>query len=197
MLHLPRIVPAIAVMTALLASTAMAQDVPVPKKPPGEVAPIAQAPLPEPAPAAKTPPPVPPTAPVKKVPIVTEGQNLPATGPAPAAPKATEALPAGGTQPLPAAATSPDVDPDMQRVAACKAQALAKLKQKSPSIEDIFIDIDGLTIAESDGKLGETAVKGVIMGEASIKRDAADSANRFLCLTGDKGEVLFTFFTER
>ncbi len=196
MLHLPRIVPTIAVMTALLASAAMAQDVPLPKKPPGEL-PIAQAPLPEPAPAAKTPPPVPPTAPVKKVPLVTEPETLPATGPAPAAPKATEALPAGGTQPLPAAATSPEVDPDMQRVAACKAQALAKLKQKSPSIEDIFIDIDGLTIAESDGKLGNTAVKGVIMGEASIKRDDKDSPNRFLCLTGDKGEVLFTFFTER
>jgi len=197
MLYMPRIVPTIAIMTALLASTAMAQDVPTPKKPPGEVVPIAQAPLPEPAPASKTPPPVPPAAPVKKVPLVTQPETLPATTPAPPAPKATEALPAGGTQPLPAAATSPDVDPDMQRVAACKAQALAKLKQKSPSIEDIFIDIDGLTIAESDGKLGETAVKGVIMGEASIKRDAADSANRFLCLTGDKGEVLFTFFTER
>ena len=196
MLTMPRIVPALAIMTALLASTAMAQDVPVPKKPPGEVAPIAQAPLPEPAPAAKTPAPAPPPAPVKKVPIVTEPETLPPTGPAPA-PKATEALPAGGTQPLPTAATSPDVDPDMQRVAACKAQALAKLKQKSPSIEDIFIDIDGLTIAEADNKLGETAVKGVIMGEASIKRDDKDSPNRFLCLTGDKGQVLFTFFTER
>ncbi|HEY9214662.1 MAG TPA: hypothetical protein VIQ29_17670 [Ancylobacter sp.] len=200
MLHTPCIVPTIALMTALLAGPALGQDVPTPKKPPGELAPTAQAtptPTPAPAPAAKTPAPVPPAAPVKKVPIVTEPEPLPATSPAPAAPKATETLPAGGTQPAPAAATSPDVDPDMQRVAACKAQALARLKQVSPSIEDIFIDIDGLTIAESDSKLGDTAVKGVIMGEASIKRDAKDSANRFLCLTGDKGQVLFTFFTER
>lgn len=190
MLHTPCIVPTIALMTALLAGPALGQDVPTPKKPPGELAPTAQAaPTPTPAPAAKTPAPVPMPAPIEKVPEVTAPEPLP--------PLAPNALPAGGTQPAPAAATSPDVDPDMQRVAACKAQALARLKQVSPSIEDIFIDIDGLTIAESDSKLGDTAVKGVIMGEASIKRDTKDSANRFLCLTGDKGQVLFTFFTER
>lgn len=85
----------------------------------------------------------------------------------------------------------------MQRIAACKAQALARLKQRSPSVDDIYIDVDGLTVATADAKLGDTAVKGVIMGEAYIQRDKSDSANRFLCLTGEKGEVLFTFFTER
>lgn len=105
--------------------------------------------------------------------------------------------PAGGTQPEPSAATSPEVDPDMQRVAACKADALTKLKKASPSIEDLYIDVDGLTIAQAEGKLGATAVKGIIMGEAYIQRDRSDTANRFLCLTGEKDEVLFTFFTER
>lgn len=119
--------------------------------------------------------------------------------PAPAAPPAPVAPPgpAGGTQPAPEAAAAPNVDPDMQRIAACKAQALARLKQRSPSVDDIYIDVDGLTVATADAKLGDTAVKGVIMGEAYIQRDKSDSANRFLCLTGEKGEVLFTFFTER
>ncbi|MCJ8143046.1 hypothetical protein MKI84_08960 [Ancylobacter sp. A5.8] len=122
-----------------------------------------------------------------------------ATPPAPAAqpPAPVAPSPAGGTQPDPSAATSPEVDPDMQRVAACKAQALEKLKQRSPTIEDIYIDIDGLTIATAEARLGDTDVKGVIMGEAYIQRDRSDTANRFLCLTGPKGEVLFTFFTER
>lgn len=105
--------------------------------------------------------------------------------------------PSGGTQPEAGAAAAPEVDPDMQRIAACKAQALARLKQRSPSVEDIYIDVDGLTVATADARLGDTAVKGVIMGEAYIQRDKSDSANRFLCLTGEKGEVLFTFFTER
>lgn len=133
----------------------------------------------------------------------------PAQTPPPAATPgkpAPEAQPSGshtppgpndGTQPDESAARSPDVDPDMQRVAACKAEALKKLKQRSPSVDDIHIDIDGLTIAQADAKLGDTPVKGVIMGEAYIQRDRSDSANRFLCLTGEKGEVLFTFFTER
>ena len=120
----------------------------------------------------------------------------PAPQPAPVEQKAPPGPP-GGTQPDPSAAVSPEVDPDMQRVAACKAEALKKLKQRSPSVEDIYIDIDGLTIAQADAKLGDTPVKGVIMGEAYIQRDRSDSANRFLCLTGAKGEVLFTFFTER
>ncbi len=113
--------------------------------------------------------------------------------PAPAAPPG----PTGGTQPDPAAANEPDVDPDMQRVAACKADALKKLKQRSPSVDDIYIDVDGLTIAQAESTLGKTPVKGVIMGEAYIQRDRSDTANRFLCLTGEKDEVLFTFFTER
>ncbi|WP_454684770.1 hypothetical protein [Ancylobacter moscoviensis] len=127
----------------------------------------------------------------------------PAANPGKPAPEAqpsgshTPPGPNDGTQPDESAAQSPDVDPDMQRVAACKAEALKKLKQRSPSVDDIHIDIDGLTIAQADAKLGDTPVKGVIMGEAYIQRDRSDSANRFLCLTGEKGEVLFTFFTER
>ncbi|WAC26049.1 hypothetical protein [Ancylobacter sp. SL191] len=124
-------------------------------------------------------------------------QTMPDVAPSPAPAPANPPGPASGTQPDPAAANQPDVDPDMQRVAACKADALAKLKQRSPSIEDIYIEIDGLTIAQAESKLGDTAVKGVIMGEAYIQRDRSDTANRFLCLTGEKDEVLFTFFTER
>ncbi|HSI39277.1 MAG TPA: hypothetical protein VLA00_01880 [Xanthobacteraceae bacterium] len=85
----------------------------------------------------------------------------------------------------------------MRRVAACKQQALARLKEQSPSIDDLYFDVDGLTIAEARSKLGDTEVRGVIMGEAYIKRDRSDTANRFLCLTGADGEVIFTFFTER
>lgn len=123
---------------------------------------------------------------------IAAAQSTPATAPpAPANPAEAPATPPAD-QPTTAAA-----DKDMQRVAACKERALARLKQRSPSVDDIFIDVDGLTIADADGKVGDTAVKGVLMGEAYIQHDRSDRANRFLCLTGAKGEVLFTFFTER
>jgi hypothetical protein len=126
-------------------------------------------------------------------------QPAPATAPQPPA-KPAEPLPPAKPDAPDAAPDEPSVDAgdrDMQRVAACKERALARLKQQSPEIDDIFIDVDGLTIADADGKLGDTAVKGVLMGEAYIQRDRSDRANRFLCLTGVNGEVLFTFFTER
>ena len=152
--------------------------------------------------AAQQPPPAPAPAanPGKPAPEALAPKTPASKTPAPEAQPSGSHTPPGpndGTQPDESAAQSPDVDPDMQRVAACKAEALKKLKQRSPSVDDIHIDIDGLTIAQADAKLGDTPVKGVIMGEAYIQRDRSDSANRFLCLTGEKGEVLFTFFTER
>ncbi|MBS7535511.1 hypothetical protein KHC28_17815 [Ancylobacter sonchi] len=135
-------------------------------------------------------------------PLPAAAQNAPAppsTAPGPVAPALpAPSGPAGGTQPAPSAATSPDVDPGMQRVAACKEKALGRLKAASPSVDDIYLDVDGLTIASTkDGRIGDTPVSGVIMGEAYIQRDRKDEPNRFLCLTGAKGEVLFTFFTVR
>ena len=121
----------------------------------------------------------------------------PAAAPTPTPAPTAPAGPAGGTQPAPSAAKSPEVDPDMQRVAACKERALERLKAVSPSIDDIYMDVDGLTIATANSKIGDTPVSGVIMGEAYIQRDRKDEPNRFVCLTGPKGEVLFTFFTVR
>ncbi|WP_341990954.1 hypothetical protein [Azorhizobium sp. AG788] len=86
---------------------------------------------------------------------------------------------------------------DTSLVLACKQKALVMLKTTSPSIEDIFIDMDGLTIAEANTTVGDTKIIGVMMGEAYIQRDKTDKVHRFLCLTGEGGKVLMTFFTER
>ncbi|MEP9352641.1 hypothetical protein ABLE93_03475 [Xanthobacter sp. KR7-65] len=86
---------------------------------------------------------------------------------------------------------------DAERAAACKAHALARLKARSPSVDDIFIDMDGLTIAKADMAVGSEKITGVLMGEAYIKRDRSDRAHRFLCLVGEKDKVVMTFLTER
>ncbi len=94
-------------------------------------------------------------------------------------------------------AAEPDVVNDTTLVMACKQKALGILKNRSPSVEDIFIDMDGLTVAQADTMVGNTKVIGVMMGEAYIQRDKTDKVHRFLCLTGEGGKVLMTFFTER
>jgi len=115
---------------------------------------------------------------------------------APAAPPSSaEIPPASGASPP--AAPDDAATPEARRVEACKAHALERLKRASPSIEDIFIDMDGLTIAAADMRIGPTRITSVLMGEAYIQRDRKDNVHRFLCLTGDDDAVLLTFFTEQ
>ncbi len=115
----------------------------------------------------------------------------PAAAPAPLPPPP----PAGAEKA--AAQAEKEAEQDMALVKACKAHALAVLKDRSPSVEDIFIDMDGLTVARANLAVEDTKVEAVLMGEAYIKRDRSDKAHRFLCLAGADRKVLMTFFTLR
>jgi hypothetical protein len=86
--------------------------------------------------------------------------------------------------------------PSNPELAACKATALIALSQRDAAITDIFIDEDGLTIASADTKVEDTPVKRIIMGEAYLHTNKQDKPRRFLCLVGEKGKVLLTFFTQ-
>ena len=54
---------------------------------------------------------------------------------------------------------------------------------------------DDRAVAET--KVEDTPVTRIIMGEAYLKTDKSDKPRRFLCLIGEKGKVLLTFFTQR
>jgi len=82
-------------------------------------------------------------------------------------------------------------------VEACRLSGLVALKERSPAIKDLTFDIDGLAISKADTKVEDTPVKMVIMGDAYLQRDKTDKPNRFVCLIGEKGKVLLTFFTEQ
>ncbi len=86
--------------------------------------------------------------------------------------------------------------PSNPELAACKATALIALSQRDAAITDIFIDEDGLTIASADTKVEDTPVKRIIMGDAYLHTSRTDKPRRFLCLMGEKGKVLLTFFTQ-
>ncbi|MFG1379552.1 hypothetical protein [Xanthobacter autotrophicus] len=117
---------------------------------------------------------------------------LPAPVPVPAAPAAAAAASEQAVKD--AEAEAPE---GAERALACKAHALERLQARSPSISDIAIDMDGLTIAKTDLTVGNSRVTGVLMGEAYIQRDRTDKAHRFLCLVGEDDKVLMTFLTER
>lgn len=87
--------------------------------------------------------------------------------------------------------------PSSVEVAACKATALIALSQRDASIKDIFIDEDSLANVATDTKVEDTPVKRIIMGEAYLQTNRQDKPRRFLCLVGEKGKVLLTYFTQQ
>ena len=86
--------------------------------------------------------------------------------------------------------------PEDPQVAACKATGLLALQQRTPTVKDVILDLDSLTVAKADTKVEETPVRTIIMGEAYLEKRETGGAQHFLCLIGDKGKVLLTFFTK-
>ena len=84
-----------------------------------------------------------------------------------------------------------------EEVKACRLAGLVALKERSPEIKDLTFNIDGLAISKANTKVEDTPVRMVIMGDAYLQREKTDKPNRFVCLIGEKGKVLLTFFTEQ
>jgi hypothetical protein len=81
---------------------------------------------------------------------------------------------------------------------ACKSTGLLALQQKSADVTDLVIDQESIAISAADTKVEDVPVKTVVLGEAYIQRGkATDKPDRFVCLIGDKGKVLLTFFTSK
>ena len=78
-----------------------------------------------------------------------------------------------------------------------RLSGLVALKERSSAIKDPTFDIDGLVISKAETKVEDTPVRMVIMGDAYLQREKTDKPNRFVCLIGEKGKVLLTFFTEQ
>jgi hypothetical protein len=97
---------------------------------------------------------------------------------------------AAAAQEVPSRTQSPELE-------ACKTTGLLALRERSPSLKEVLIDPDAVTIAKADTKVEDTPVKGVIMGDAYLERKGSEKPHRFVCLIGEKGKVLLTFFTEQ
>jgi len=82
-------------------------------------------------------------------------------------------------------------------VEACRLSGLVAIKERSPSLDQINLDMDSLAISKADTKVGDTPIKMVIMGDAYLQREKSDKSNRFVCLVSEKGKVVLTFFTEQ
>src|SRR6476620_1963175 len=80
---------------------------------------------------------------------------------------------------------------------ACRSTGLIALRQRNPAVKDITLDVDGMTVAKANTKVEDTPIKTIIIGDAYLEKDKKDTRRTFLCLIGEKGKVLLTFFTDK
>ena len=83
---------------------------------------------------------------------------------------------------------------DNVEIAACKATSILALKEKSPTLRDIILDMDTMSVSKASTEIEGIPVRGVIMGDAYLEKKETGKAQHFLCLIGEKGKVLLTFF---
>jgi hypothetical protein len=80
---------------------------------------------------------------------------------------------------------------------ACRSSGLIALRERNPSIKDVSFDVDGMTVAKADTKVEDTPIKTIVIGDAYLEKGKQDTRRTFLCLIGEKGKVLLTFFTDK
>jgi hypothetical protein len=94
-------------------------------------------------------------------------------------------------------AAAPALAQTEPEVAACKASGLIALQETMPEVRDLILDAESLIVAKANSRIEDIAVKGVVTGDAYLKTDRSDKPRHMICLIGEKGRVLLTFFTQR
>ena len=92
-------------------------------------------------------------------------------------------------------ATSHAQSPNDPAIEACRTTGLIALKERSASLRDLIFDMETLAVTKAKTTVEDIPVRTVIMGEAYLARKEIGQSHRFVCLIGEKGKVVLTFFT--
>lgn len=84
---------------------------------------------------------------------------------------------------------------DDPAIEACRSTGLIALRERSPSVKDVIFDMESLAISKANTSVEDVPIRMVIMGDAYLERKGTGKPQRFVCLLGEKGKVLLTFFT--
>jgi hypothetical protein len=91
-------------------------------------------------------------------------------------------------------AAAQTVSPELE---ACRLSGLIAVRERNPAIKDITLDMDGMTVAKANVKVEDTPIRTIVIGDAYLEKGKKDTRRTFLCLIGEKGKVLLTFFTDK
>ena len=62
---------------------------------------------------------------------------------------------------------------------ACRSTGLIALRERDPSIKDVTLDFDGMTVAKADTKVEDTPIKTIVIGDAYLEKGKKDTRERF------------------
>ena len=79
----------------------------------------------------------------------------------------------------------------------CRQAALAALREKSPDVKEVLLDPDASVIAKADTKVGDTAIRTVVLGEGYLGQKGTEKPYRYVCLIVEANKVVLTFFTRQ
>jgi hypothetical protein len=84
--------------------------------------------------------------------------------------------------------------PNDPAIDACRASGLIALKENSPAVKDLIFDTDTLLVSKANTHVEDVPIRTVMMGEAYLEMKGTGKPRFFVCLIGEKGKVLLTFF---
>ena len=86
---------------------------------------------------------------------------------------------------------------DAPEIDACRASGLIALKERSPTIKDVELDLDSVRVIKMNSKIGDVDIKAMVLGEASIEKKTSSKAKNLICILGEKGTVLLAVFSDQ
>ena len=87
--------------------------------------------------------------------------------------------------------------PNDPAVDACRSSGLVALKEQSPSVNDVIFDMETVLFSKTNTRVEAVPIRTVMTGEAYLDKNGFGKPQRFVCLIGNKGKVLLTFFMEQ
>jgi len=87
---------------------------------------------------------------------------------------------------------------DAPEIDACTASGLIALKERSPAIKDVTLDLDSVRVVKmKNSKIANVEIKAIVLGEVNIEKKKSSKPQDLICILGDKGKVLLTIFSDK
>jgi hypothetical protein len=86
---------------------------------------------------------------------------------------------------------------DAPEIDACTASGLIALKERSPAIKDVTLDLDSVRVVKMSSKIANVEIKAIVLGDVNIEKKKSSKPQDLICILGEKGKVLLTIFSDK